>query len=169
MIARRAGWDELLFALLLVAGIVSVGLPPVGAVVPWLPAAPAVALGAGAGAALFRALAGPRVPPLRLGPLACRGGAVLALRAALEEVAWRGFLLGALAAFLGPVAALGATSIAFALAHGNATGARRLVHVLTGGVFGGLYLTSGRLASAVAAHLVYNGLVVAASRPPDSS
>ncbi|HVV57092.1 MAG TPA: CPBP family intramembrane glutamic endopeptidase [Gaiellaceae bacterium] len=169
MTARRAGWEELFFAALLAAGVVSVGLPPVGPALLRLPAAPAVALGAAAGGLLFRALAGPRVPTLRLAPLAGRRGAVLAARAAVEEVAWRGFLLGALAAPLGPLAALGVTSAAFAWAHGGIRGRMRLVHVLTGGVFGGLYLSSGRLASAVAAHVVYNGLVVAACRPPDSS
>jgi membrane protease YdiL (CAAX protease family) len=166
---RRAGWEELFFAALLAAGIVSVGLPPVGAAVLALPAAPAVVLGAAAGAVLFRTLAGPRVPALRLAPLAGRRGVVLAGRASVEEVAWRGFLLGALVTPLGPVAALGATSVAFALAHGATDGRPRFVHVLTGGVFGGLYLSSGRLASAVAAHVVYNGLVVATRRPSASS
>lgn len=166
MTLRRAGWEELFFAALLAAGAVTVGLPPVGAAVLGLPAAPAVALGAVAGAGLFRVLAGPRVPALRPAPLAGPRGVVLAGRASVEEVAWRGFLLGALVPPLGPLAALGVTSVAFALAHGAAGGRLRLVHVLTGGVFGGLYLSSGRLASAVAAHVVYNGLVVAARRPP---
>jgi membrane protease YdiL (CAAX protease family) len=88
---------------------------------------------------------------------------VLAGRAAVEELAWRGFLLGALAAPLGLAGALGVTSAAFALAHAGVRGRMRLVHVLTGGVFGGLYLASGRLAAAVAAHVVYNALVVTAA------
>jgi membrane protease YdiL (CAAX protease family) len=164
--------DELLFASLLLTGLVTVGLPPLSGLGLRLPLWLWLAGGSLAGTALFCALAGARARPpsgAAMRALAGRRGALLAGRAAVEEVAWRGFLLGGLAAPLGWAAALGVTSAAFALAHGNAHGRLRLVHVLTGGVFGGLYLAGGRLASAVAAHIVYNGLVVAASGPPPDS
>jgi membrane protease YdiL (CAAX protease family) len=163
--------DELLFASLLVTGLATVGLPPLPDPGLRLPLGIWVATGTLVGAALFCTLAGTRArPPSGAGLRALAGGrgAVLAGRAALEEVAWRGFLFGALTAPLGWAAALGLSSLAFALAHGSLRGRLRLVHVLTGGAFCGLYLASGRLASAVAAHVVYNGLV-AASGPPRSS
>ncbi len=169
MTIRRAGWDELSFAALLVAGLATVGLPGVPVALLRLPVASALPTGVLAGAALFALLAGARsrrLPACRPRRLLGRRGVVLVARAAVEEVAWRGFLLGALAAPLGWLPALAVSSAGFACAHGGGRG--RLVHLLTGGVFGALYLASGRLAAAVAAHVVYNALVLTAA-PAEAS
>jgi membrane protease YdiL (CAAX protease family) len=164
---RRAGWNELLFATLLAAGLLTVGLPPLPAIGLRVSAGLSAAIGALAGALLFCALAGTRArrpARERMRGLLGAAGLLLVGRASAEEVAWRGFLLGALVPPLGRAGALGLTSVAFALAHAGVRGRMRLVHVLTGSVFGGLYLASGRLGAAVAAHVVYNGLVVTARR-----
>ncbi len=99
----------------------------------------------------------------------CGRAATLVGRAAVEEVAWRGFALPALAGAITVVPALAASSMLFALAHANVEGRERLVHVGTGVVFGGLYLLTGRLAAAISAHAVYNGLIAiarVAAAPP---
>lgn len=128
----------------------------------------AVSAGAFAAAPLFAVLAGgfprPRVSRGRLPPLALKG-AFLVAGSASEEVIWRWFVLGALAELggLGPAYVLG--TAAFALAHGGAWP----VHLLTGAVFGALYLATGSLAAAVAAHAAYNlliALAVESERPP---
>jgi len=168
MTGRAIGWGELLFAGLLITGVATLGLPAPTTV--RLPLLGAVAAGAAAGAALFRALSGVwcRAPALRHVAL-CGSAATLVGRAAVEEVAWRGFALPALAGAITVVPALAATSALFALAHTNVAGRERLVHVGTGIAFGGLYLLTGRLAAAISAHVVYNGLIaiaLAAAAPP---
>jgi membrane protease YdiL (CAAX protease family) len=112
------------------------------------------------GGALFAVLTGGRLPHRRP-PF----GAALALRwgrlaggASLEEVVWRGILLGGLAALVGPVAGLVLSSAGFAVWHWPSLGRRSVCHLLTGGAFGAACLVSG-LAAAVLAHAVYNVLV----------
>lgn len=109
------------------------------------------------GVLLFLGLGGCRHLPLRRprGPTA----AVLFVTAGAEEVVWRRFALAELALRVGAVPALGATTVAFALAHGEAAG-RQLV---TGAAFGLLYLGTGNLAAPWCAHAAYN-LCVAAAR-----
>lgn len=165
MSVAQPGWHELLFGVLLVAAVATVGLPPISG--PRL--APQIALPAAlaAGAGLFAFLAGGRrlepMRGLRRGARPSRTATVLVLvRAAVEEVAWRGFLLGSLAALVRPLAALLVTAVAFSLAHANAHGRQRLVHVVTGTMFGAVYLTTGQLAAAAVAHASYNALVVLA-------
>jgi len=151
---------ELLFAALLTAGLAAGVLPPVA---PRLATAPAVAAGLAVGLLLHRALAGQWValPRPRLAGSGRLGPLVLVGRAAVEELAWRGFLLGALIPPLGAPGALAASSLLFACAHHVRRPADRLVHTLTGGVFGLVYLVTGRLAAAMAAHIAYNALVAA--------
>jgi membrane protease YdiL (CAAX protease family) len=111
-------------------------------------------------ALLFAALAQGRVPRARvlLRPgLAVRWGG-LAVGAALEELVWRGIVLGGLAAAVGPLPALAISSLGFAVWHWPSVGRRCLVHVATGGAFGAACLLGG-LATAVVAHAVYNLLV----------
>jgi membrane protease YdiL (CAAX protease family) len=170
MTGRAVGWGELLFAGLLITGVATLGVPAPTAV--RLPLPGAVAAGAAAGAGLFRALSGAwcRAPSGSLRSVAlCGPAATLVGRAAVEEVAWRGFALPALAGALTVIPALAATSTLFALAHTNVEGRERLVHVGTGVAFGGLYLLTGRLAAAISAHVVYNGLIaiaLVAATPP---
>ncbi len=117
----------------------------------------AVLLGPVLGAALFCVLAessGPGRPRPGAAALriACLGGG-----AAFEELVWRGVALGALVPVAGQCAALAATTAAFALAH-RGLGARRWVHLATGGTFGVVFLCAG-LAAAILAHALYNLLV----------
>jgi membrane protease YdiL (CAAX protease family) len=151
---------ELLFAALLAAGVAAGAMPHLHARVS-LPGA--LALGAAVGVALAQALAGRPIRPRLRRPRAAAGPLLLAGRAGLEEVAWRGFLLGALVPAVGPAAATAASSVVFACAHPVRRRADRLVHVLTGAAFGLVYVASGRLLAAVAAHVAYNALLAAAA------
>jgi len=130
----------------------------------------ALASGPLCGAALFVALAGGRLPrawvpaPRRAFVLRWLG---LGGRAALEELVWRGLVLGALALAVGPIWALLLSAAAFAAWHAPGLGGRSAVHVVTGLGFGLSYLVGG-VAAAVLAHCIYNVLVdwaVHAPRP----
>jgi membrane protease YdiL (CAAX protease family) len=128
-----------------------------------------LALGLLAGVALFALLARalPRIPARLDGRLVARA-VVLAVWAALEELIWRGLVLGGLAGSIGPLAALVVSSLGFALWHRPRLGGRSAVHVLTGGCFGATFLAGG-LAASVLAHWSYNVLVdvaVEAARTP---
>jgi membrane protease YdiL (CAAX protease family) len=105
-------------------------------------------VGAAAGAALVVALSGcrPRLPPAGLVPF------VIVVSAVAEEAVWRRLVLGTLADRSGPMPALAASTVAFAVAHRSG----RRVHVATGAVFGGLYVLSASLVCAASAHIVYN-------------
>jgi membrane protease YdiL (CAAX protease family) len=125
----------------------------------------AAAAGAAAALPLFALLARSR-PPLPRGRALARG-AVLLPAACLEEVVWR---LGALAAarpLAGPAVALALSSAGFALAHLRQAGPLSVrVHLVTGHVFGGVFLATGALLGAIAAHATYNLLVAAALEHP---
>jgi membrane protease YdiL (CAAX protease family) len=112
------------------------------------------------GAALFVLLAGGRLPQVRL-PLR-RALAVrwisLGVGAGLEELVWRGLVLGGLAAAVGAAPGLALSSAGFALWHRPALGRLCAVHVVTGAGFGCAFLAGG-LAAAMLAHGVYNVLV----------
>ncbi|HWB23282.1 MAG TPA: CPBP family intramembrane glutamic endopeptidase [Gaiellaceae bacterium] len=71
-----------------------------------------------------------------------------------EEIVWRRVVLGELLA-AGAVAAMLGSTVGFALMHRS----RRRLQLVTGAVFGGLYLSTGSLAASVAAHWAYNALV----------
>ncbi len=140
--------------LLAFAGALTVGLPPVAdGVSPVL----GLGLGASAGAVLYLTLVRrlPRRPALRLVPLL----GYLTGCAILEELVWRGYLFGGLLRALHPAGALAASSLAFAAVHG-----RPAPHVLTGATFGAVYLGTGRLGAACAAHALYNWLVALSAR-----
>jgi membrane protease YdiL (CAAX protease family) len=94
--------------------------------------------------------------------------AVLVTRSAYEEALWRGLLLGALLP-LGRVQALLVGSTLFAAAHVPRLGARAATHLWTGAAFGGIYLLTGALEAAIAAHAAYNvaiGLALLAETCP---
>lgn len=151
---------ELLFAALLATGVAAGAMPQLHARVS-LPVA--LAAGAAAGAVLAQALAGRPMRPQLRRPRTAAGPLLLAGRAGVEEVAWRGFLLGALVPVVGAAGATAASSAVFACAHPVRRPADRLVHLLTGAAFGLVYLAGGRLAGAVAAHVAYNALLAAAA------
>jgi ABC-2 type transport system ATP-binding protein len=126
----------------------------------------AVSIGVAAAAALFAALARSRAPfrPRRWRGAAfvARGG-FFAVRSASEEVTWRWFLLGSLAPAIGAAGALAASTAGFALAHVGSHGRRgAVVHLATGGVFGAVFIATGSLLAAIAAHGSYNLLVLLA-------
>lgn len=127
--------------------------PPAGVRVGLLHAA---GLGLAAGAALFLVLA--RRPPARRRPRAAQAFVVVCW-SWVEEALWRRLVLGGAALAVGAPAAVAAATALFALAHRD-----RAAHALTGAVFGGLYVATGRLTGAAAAHAAYN-LLVATARP----
>jgi membrane protease YdiL (CAAX protease family) len=134
---------------------------------PALSLVPAVALGAGAGTLLFAALARrARVPPLRdrevVRAVALAAPAVL-VAAAAEEILWRFGLLGVLAPLLGMLGAAVGSTLAFALAHAPRNARALASYTATGASFAVVYVATHSILAAIAAHAVYNLLVVAAS------
>ena len=76
---------------------------------------------------------------------------------------WRWFVLGSLAPAVGAGGALAVSTAGFAAAHIPAQGRRgAAVHVVTGTVFGTVFLATGSLLAAIASHVSYNLLVVLA-------
>jgi membrane protease YdiL (CAAX protease family) len=166
-------------ALLLTLAVAVVLAAPWPQPVPRLGAGAAIAAGSGAGAAFavlcvaallalspvpgrrLRArvaevrVAGARATQRPFGAFRWTTVAVVATAAACEEAIWRGGVLDGLAGPLGVPGALVVSAAGFGLAHGPAR-SRIGVHALTGLVFGGVHLATGRLAGAVAAHVAYN-------------
>lgn len=135
------------------------------ALIPW--AVPSATLGLAAGLCLLVALAGqlPPRPRIRRSRLAAAGAraSVLAICAVAEEAIWRRVALAALAVTVGPWVALAVTTAGFAVSH--AGGGRHAVgvHLVTGSVFGGVYLATASFAAAATAHASYNlGVLIAA-------
>jgi ABC-2 type transport system ATP-binding protein len=154
LVGRIVGWAAC------VATALAVGLPgPTG--VAGLPIVlPGAVL---AGALLFAALSRGWIPIRvfrreRAAALAARGG-YLVLRSAVEEIVWRGLGIGVLAPLIGTAPALALTTIGFAASHLPKLGRSSVTHLLTGGVFGALYLLGGGLAAPIAAHATYNLLI----------
>jgi ABC-2 type transport system ATP-binding protein len=126
----------------------------------------AILLSAGAACLLFALLARElpcrRRPPLRrVGTFAAKG-TYLTLVSGAEEVLWRWVVLGGLAPLVGVAAAFLVSTTGFALTHGVRRRDVLVVHLLTGSVFGALYVGTGRIEAAVLAHALYNWLVLAA-------
>ena len=95
----------------------------------------------------------PYVPP-RV-PEAVAACMVLVVAAGSEEVVWRQVVLGELMR-AGPLAAAAGSTLGFALAHRT----RQILHLGTGATFAGLYLATGALVAAIAAHWAYNVLLL---------
>lgn len=120
-----------------------------------------VVFGPVAGAATFLLLAGGRFPlalPRPLGRAMVVRWLTLGATAGLEEVVWRGAVLGGLMVLVGPLLALAASSAGFAIWHWPSLRGRCAVHLVTGAAFGGAFLVGG-LAAAISAHALYNLLV----------
>jgi ABC-2 type transport system ATP-binding protein len=121
----------------------------------------AVAVGVATGAAVFVALARGRSLVLRSRLGARRRAARAAWLtgvAAWEEALYRGLLLGAVATSAGAAAGLAVSTAAFVLAH-RSQGRQAIAHLLTGAAFGVVYLGTGSLLAAIAAHAAYDLLV----------
>ena len=82
----------------------------------------------------------------------------LGATAGLEEVVWRGLVLGGLIVPIGTTLALVVSSAAFAFWHWPSLGGRSAVHLVTGIAFGTAFLVGG-LAAAILGHALYNVLV----------
>lgn len=120
-----------------------------------------MALGPAAGAATFLLLTGGRIPlalPRPLGRAMVIRWLGLGATAALEEVVWRGIVLGGLRMLVGPWPALAVSSAGFALWHWPSLRGRSAVHLVTGVAFGAAFLAGG-LVAAILAHAFYNLLV----------
>jgi membrane protease YdiL (CAAX protease family) len=122
---------------------------------------PRPAIGPLAGVALFMVLTGGRLPlaapdvPIRALALRWVG---LGAGAGLEELVWRGLVLGGLAASIGPGGGLAVSTAGFAIWHRPSLRRRCAVHLVTGAGFGTAFLAGGLMA-AVLAHGTYNLLV----------
>lgn len=79
-----------------------------------------------------------------------------------EEIVWRWAVLAGAAPTVGWGCALALSSAGFAGVH---TRTATLAYLLIGGAFGAVFLATGRLAAAVAAHGGYNLLVLLWRRP----
>ena len=127
----------------------------------------ALAAGVAVGVALFACLARRPFPVAALGrvsrPRLAARSAILAVKSAQEEALWRGVVLGSLAVVVGRAEALAASSILFAAAHVPHQRSRAVVQLATGTSFGLVYVATGRLLAAIAAHTAYNLLVGAAT------
>jgi ABC-2 type transport system ATP-binding protein len=127
----------------------------------------ALVLGCAAGAGTFALLARRRLPAVAIVALPRQRllarSLVLTAKSAQEEVLWRALLLGVLAGPFGRLAALAASAVLFAGSHVRRQGRAATAHLLTGTAFGAVYLTTGRLLAAIAAHATYNVLIGAAS------
>jgi ABC-2 type transport system ATP-binding protein len=124
----------------------------------------AAATGTATGVVLVVILAGrPRlhVPGTGRLPRLLVLGAFLALLSASEEVIWRGLVLDRLADWVGVPGAYAASTLGFALAHGERAALR--TYLVVGAAFGGVYLVTGSLLAAIAAHTTYNLLVLLAA------
>jgi membrane protease YdiL (CAAX protease family) len=150
---RGAIWCRLAFAALLAAGLLLILTPEVPHARLGPPAA--AAAGGAVGLLLYLAVARhrPYAPPLA--PPVVAAYAILVVPAVSEEVVWRGVVLGELLR-AGPVAAVAGSTLGFALAHRG----RPALHLGTGATFGGLYLATGALLAAIAAHWAYNVLLL---------
>ena len=147
---------------LVLVGLLVLLLAPVHPRPARISSAAALPAGAGAGILLFALLARERRIP-RLGPRAVAALPLLLTRAAFEECVWRWGVLLALSPPLGPGGATAVSSVSFAAAHGVEQTARQLaVRTVLGGTFAIVFLATGRLAGAIAAHAAYNTLVVGA-------
>jgi membrane protease YdiL (CAAX protease family) len=140
---------QAVYALLAAALVAFAGIagPP-----PRLPQPAAAAVGLAAAVLLCALLGRDRDSPPRslLVPALIAG--------ASEEVVWRWGVLAGLAPRVGWGAAFGLSTAGFAYRHTR--GEELPAYLLLGGAFGGVFLATGRLAAAIAAHAAYNALAI---------
>jgi hypothetical protein len=83
------------------------------------------------------------------------------LAAVTEEVVWRWGVLAGVAPRVGWGAALALSAFGFAYRHTRSNGL--VAYLVLGGAFGGIFLATGRLTAAIAAHAGYNALTIVGS------
>jgi membrane protease YdiL (CAAX protease family) len=156
MVERIYRWAKPVLAVgLLSAGIVRC---PCGGVKAWM-------IGGLAGTILYMLLAR-TLPVVRPWPLALRSTWAMLLRAAADEVLWRGWLSTSPGRHEPPYAVV-VSVVGFAVTHFPRQGFQGVAtHLVTGTAFVAVMLTSGLL-GAVAAHGIYNLLVVMARTAVD--
>jgi len=143
-------------AALALAGPLLLVLAPTAPPRPPVSSVSAAALGTAAGLSLFAALARAR-PRFLFAPAAV----IVAAVGVSEEAIWRGFALGRIAPVAGAAAAVVVTAVAFAATHVPLLRLRgAAVHLLTGGVFGALFVATGSLLACAVAHATYNLVAV---------
>jgi ABC-2 type transport system ATP-binding protein len=148
-------------ALLSTAGLIALGpvllrISPTPPPRPPLGSIASVPLGVLAGAALFAVLARAR-PRVLLTPIALVTALIVAGAGMSEEAVWRGFALGRIASTVGMWTAVAVTTAAFAATHVPMLRARgAAVQLVTGGVFGALFVGTGSLVACALAHAAYN-------------
>ena len=126
-------------------------------------------IGVAAGIALFMLLARDR-PRILLTRVAFATALVVAIAGMSEEAIWRAFALGRIAPTAGLWAAIAVTSAAFAATHLPSLRARgAAVQLVTGTVFGALFVATGSLVACALAHAAYNVLAVLGRRVPASA
>jgi membrane protease YdiL (CAAX protease family) len=124
----------------------------------------AVLAGAATAGTLYCSLAlAPRLRSLGRARLAVAKAGIVCLRSASEEVIWRLLVLGVLERAAGWPTALWVSTAGFAISHLPRGPKAVAVHGVTGTCFGVLYLATGRLAAPIAAHCLYNLLLLARS------
>ena len=79
-----------------------------------------------------------------------------------EEIVWRWGVLAGTAPYLGWAGALALSTAGFA---GQHTRTATVAYLIIGGACGGVFLATGRIAAAIAAHGGYNALVLLWRRP----
>ena len=124
---------------------------------PRLPELAAAAVGLVVAVGLCALLMRGREPPPRslLAPALVAG--------ASEEIVWRWGVLAGLAPRIGWGPALGLSTAGFAYRHTRGEGL--WAYLVLGGAFGGVFLATGRLAAAIAAHTGYNALAILRDAP----
>ncbi|HEY8027939.1 MAG TPA: ABC transporter ATP-binding protein [Gaiellaceae bacterium] len=121
-------------------------------------------IGLAAGVALFMLLARTR-PRVLVTPMAIATALAVAAVGTSEEAIWRAFALGRIAPDAGAAAAVVVTSAAFAVTHLPTLRARgAAVQLVTGTVFGALFVVTGSLLACALAHAAYNVLAVLSRR-----
>jgi membrane protease YdiL (CAAX protease family) len=153
----RGLWGRLVLGSIVAVALLLAISPPLPSM--RLPLTVGVPLGISAGVALYLAVSRQRpVLPARTAPLplTLATALFLGLAAVNEEILWRRVVLGELLRVAGTGAGIAGSALAFALAHR----ARPGLHLLTGAVFGAVYLGTGALLAAVAAHWSYNLLLL---------
>jgi membrane protease YdiL (CAAX protease family) len=133
-------------------------LAPIRGPVPHLRMTTALLVGVGAGTSVFVALARPR----RLTPPPPRLLAIASAVATSEEIVWRWGVVAGMSPLLGVAGALAAGTLGFAFGHVPLRAVQRLPpYLAVGAGFGLVFLVTGRLSAAIAAHCAYNALVLA--------
>jgi membrane protease YdiL (CAAX protease family) len=137
------------------------GLAPIRGPAQRVDTTSAMVVGAAGGAVAFVALARPRRFARPPSPLLALASAA----AASEEIVWRWGVVAGTLPLIGPAGALVVGTVGFAFGHVPLRAVQRLPpYLAVGATFGVIFLATGRLVAAIAAHCAYNALVLTQQR-----